>query len=425
MPIEIEKAPHLGDYIKITIFGAGLAVLWTSLHTIVIPVRLLDIAPENLKNTYLGLLTFTGLILAMLVQPVAGAFSDRLTSPIGKRLPFIFFGTLVALLLLPTVGISNTFYYLFLSYCCLQLASNIAQGPFQALIPDMVSQKYRGTASGVKSLLEILLAVMLIRLVAYFMDAYAVQKNSVWLWSSLAVVGIILLATMIATLFTVREQNVETGTQMPTRIKIIAGAYKIDTKRDRNFIWFLTSRLFIFMALGTLQTFALYFLKDVVRPPNPASMTADLVMTVGILLLISVYPAGYLSDKIGRKPLIIFSGITGIVGILTIYFSPTYTGVITCAGLLGISTGTFLSTNWALATDLAIRGEEARYLGLTNFATAGAGALSRLTGPLIDFFNNRQANSGYVVMLIICILYFVAGSSLTMLIRKTGSNAND
>jgi len=423
--VSIEKAPHLGDYIKITIFGAGLAVLWTSLHTIVIPVRLLDIAPESLKNTYLGLLTFVGLILAMLVQPITGAFSDRFASPFGRRIPFIFFGTLVALLILPAIGISNTFCYLFLSYCCLQLASNIAQGPFQALIPDMVPQKYRGTASGVKSLLEILLAVLLIRLVAYFMDAYATQKDSLWLWVSLAIVGTILFATMVATLFTVKERNTVTRAYMPTQAEIIAGAYKIDAKRDRNFVWFLASRLFIFMALGTLQTFALYFLKDVVRPPNPASMTADLVMTVGILLLISVYPAGYFSDKLGRQPLIILSGITGVIGILTIYFSPTYAGVIICAALLGISTGTFLSTNWALATDLAIRGEEARYLGLTNLATAGAGALSRLTGPLIDFFNNRQANSGYAIMLIICIVYFIAGSTLVMLIKKTNSNASD
>lgn len=423
--MQIEKAPRPTDYIKITIFGAGLTVLWTSLHTIVIPVRLLDIAPETLKNTYLGLLTFAGLILAMLVQPIAGAFSDRITLPTGRRLPFIFLGTLILLILLPAISVSDTFYYLFLSYCCLQIASNIAQGPFQALIPDMVPQRYRGTASGVKSLLEILLAVLSIRLIAYFMDAYASQKNSLWLWISVTSLGIILLATMVVTIVTVKEQSIGTTEQTPSRTKIVAGAYKIDTKRDRNFVWFLVSRLFIFMALGTLQTFAFYFIKDVIHPPNPASVTADLVMTVGGLLLISVYPAGYLSDKFGRQPLIIFSGITGILGILTIYFSPTYTGVLVCAGLLGISTGTFLSTNWALATDLAIRGEEARYLGLTNIATAGAGALSRLNGPLIDFFNNKQANLGYTIMLITCVVYFIVGPTLVMLIKRTNTNASN
>ncbi len=65
------------DYIKITIFGFALTALWQSLHTIVLPLRLLDFVAETEKNTYLGLLTFTGLILAMAVQPIAGAISDR------------------------------------------------------------------------------------------------------------------------------------------------------------------------------------------------------------------------------------------------------------------------------------------------------------------------------------------------------------
>lgn len=421
----MEKTPCPADYVKITIFGGGLAVLWTSLHTIVIPVRLLEIVPETLKNTYLSLLTFVGLILAMLVQPVAGAFSDRTTSPRGKRLPFIFFGTLLVVALLPALGVSNAFYYLFISYCCLQIASNIAQGPFQALIPDMIPQRHRGTASGVKSLIEILLAISLIRLVAYFMDIYTTESNSLWLWISLTSLGTIMLTTMIATVFTVKEPGIDTRTQMPPLAKIVSGAYKIDTKRDRNFVWFLTSRLFIFMALGTLQTFAFYFLRDVVRPPNPASVTADLVLTIGALLLASVYPAGYFSDKLGRKPLIIFSGASGIFGILTLYFFPTYYGVLACAGLLGISTGTFLSTNWALATDLVTPGEEARYLGLTNIATAGAGALSRLAGPLIDFFNAREANLGYTMMLIMCVLYLIIGSTSVVLIRRTNADADN
>jgi len=422
--VRVDGTPRPSDYIKVTIFGVGLSVLWTSLHTIIIPIRLLDIAPEAQKNTYLGLLTFSGLILAMLIQPVAGALSDRFVSPFGRRRPFIFVGTLLALLLLPTIGISDTFCFLFLSYCSLQLASNIAQGPFQAFIPDFIPKGHRGTASGVKSLLEILFAVLLLRLIAYFMDTYVVQQHSLGLWISLAVPGLIMLATMTATLLTVNEQRPDPKTQISSA-KAITGAYKIDTKRDLNFVWFLASRLFILMAMGTLQTFALYFLRDVVQAPNPAGMTADLLITVGIFLLLVVYPAGRFSDKFGRHPLIFFSGFTGILGILIIYFSPTYTGVLICGGLLGISTGTFLSTNWALATDLALSGEEARYLGLTNLATAGAGALSRLTGPVIDFFNNKQADLGYSIMLIICITYFIIGSTLVILIReKTGRNAN-
>ena len=82
------------DYIKITIFGFALAALWGSLHTIVMPLRLLDFVAEPEKNTYLGLLTFTGLILAIIVQPIAGAISDRSSFQWGRRRPYILIGAL-------------------------------------------------------------------------------------------------------------------------------------------------------------------------------------------------------------------------------------------------------------------------------------------------------------------------------------------
>jgi MFS family permease len=100
-----------------------------------------------------------------------------------------------------------------------------------------------------------------------------------------------------------------------------------------------------------------------------------------------------------------------------LFFKRSYAGTLVCGGLVGISAGAFLSTNWALATDLVPAGEEARYLGLTNIATAGAGALARLTGPVIDFFNARQVGLGYSVMLLICIFYFIIGSALVIPVR--------
>ncbi|HID86724.1 MAG TPA: hypothetical protein EYP55_05015 [Anaerolineae bacterium] len=75
------------DYVALNIYWFGLAFLWNSLHPIVLPAILLRFVPETLKNTYLGGLTFLGLILAMVVQPIAGAISDRPTFRWGRRRP--------------------------------------------------------------------------------------------------------------------------------------------------------------------------------------------------------------------------------------------------------------------------------------------------------------------------------------------------
>ncbi len=414
--MSIERAFRPADYVKISIFAAALSVLWPSLHSVILPLRLLEFIPEAQKNTYLGLLTFAGSMIAVFVQPVAGAISDRFSSRFGRRRPFILVGTLLALLFLPSIGLSGSFSLLLLGYCLLQVATNIAQGPFQAFIPDLVPEDRKGVASGAKTLAEILGGVAFLRIVAYLMDNYASGGGEMWLWLAIGVPGAILLGGMVATMLTVNEPP-SCLDDKPFTAKTVAGAYKLDAKRNMSFIWFLLSRLFILMAMVVLQTFALYFIRDVIHHPNPAGVTADLLITVGIFLLLAVYPAGQLSDRLGRKPIILFSGFVGIIGVLVLFFTPSYAGILVCGGLVGISAGAFLSTNWALATDLVPAGEEARYLGLTNIATAGAGALARLTGPVIDFFNLQRYGFGYSIMLLTCIFYFILGSALVIPVR--------
>ena len=404
------------DYIKITIFGFALAALWNSLHSIILPLRLLDFVAEPQKNTYLGLLTFAGLLLAMAVQPIAGALSDRSGFGWGRRRPYILVGTALAVFLLPGIGLFDSFIVTLIVYCLLQITCNTAQGPFQAFIPDLVPEGKRGVASGVKGLLEIMGGLALVRLIAYFMGRYFAGEGSLWLWLSLAALGIVLLGTMLATVLTVKERPGAGGSQLPL-LPTLYKSFKIDVKASPDFILFLVSRLLIFMAMATLQTFALYFLMDVVGVANPAQVTGDLLIVVGICLLAVVYPAGRLSDRIGRRPVVVSSGLLGALGIVVLFFSPSYSAIMFAGALLGISTGAFMSSNWALATDLVPKGEEARYLGLTNLATAGGAALARLIGIAIDPLNAYSPGLGYQVMLGACFIYFVAGSLLLMKIK--------
>ena len=404
------------DYIKITIFGFALAALWGTFHTVILQVRLLDFVAESEKNTYLGLLTFTGLILAMAVQPIAGAISDRSGFGWGRRRPYILLGAALAVLLLPGIGLFDSFIAILVVYCLLQITCNTAQGPYQAFIPDLVPDGKRGLASGVKSLLEIGGGVALIYPIALFMDRYSTSQEDSWLWLSLGALAIILLGAMLVTILTVKERPGTGGPQLPL-LPTLYKSFKIDVKANRDFLWFLVSRLLILMAFTTLQTFALYFIMDVIGIANPAEATArfSIVAVAGMLAI--VYPAGRLSDRIGRRPIAVTSGLLGALGILLLFFFHSYGSMMFCGGLVGISFGAFMSSNWALATDLVPKGEEARYLGLANLATAGGAALARLIGPVIDFFNAYSLNLGYSVMLLACFIYFIAGSLLLMKIK--------
>jgi len=404
------------DYIKITVFGFALTALWQSLHAIILPLRLLDFVAESQKNTYLGLLTFTGLLLAMAVQPIAGAISDRSKFSWGRRRPYILLGTIAALVFLPGIGFLGSYAAIFIIYCLLQVSTNAAQGPYQAFIPDLAPEGKRGLASGVKGLLEILGGVALVYLCAIFMGRYSFGEGSQWLWLVLGILAIVLLGAMVTTILTVKEPPSAGGTGTPLWATLCR-TFKIDIRANRNFIWFLASRLLVYMAFATIQQFALYFLRDVIGVTNPAEATARFSVVAVVGMLVVVWPAGYLSDRMGRKPTNITAGLLGALGIAIIFLSQNYDTILWAAGVIGIAMGVFNSTNWALATDFVTKGEEARYLGIANVATAGGAALARLIGPVIDFFNSYTPGLGYQVMLGACFVYFMAGSALLIKIK--------
>jgi Na+/melibiose symporter-like transporter len=405
------------DYIRITILGFALTALWQSMHAIILPLRLLDFVPEAQKNTYLGWLTFAGLLLAMFIQPIAGAISDRSSFHWGRRRPYILMGGIVALLLIPGVGYVGSYAAIFVIYCVLQASTNTAQGPYQAFIPEMVPEGKRGLASGVKGLLEILGGAALIYLSGLLMGQYSADAGSYWLWLTLGVLAIVLLGAMLTTVTSVKEPPVTTGRQRTSLLTTLHQSLK-DIRNNHDFIWFLVSRLLVFMAFTTIQQFALYFLQDVIGVINPAEATARFTILAVAAMLVVVWPAGYLSDRIGRKSITTAAGLLGALGIAIIFFSENYGTILWAAVIIGAAMGIFNSTNWALATDLVAKGEEARYLAIANMATAGGAALSRLIGPLIDFFNDYSPGLGYKAMLLACLVYFVAGSVLVVKIKR-------
>lgn len=406
------------DYAKISILGFALAALANCFHTIILPLRVLDFVPEAQKSTYLGLLTFAGLVVAMAVQPIVGAISDRSSFRWGRRRPFILVGTIAAVILLFGTGYAASYLAIFVLWVLLQASSNTAQGPFQAFIPDLVPEGRRGVASGVKVLLEVLGGVALLRAIGGFMDRRIPGESDYWLLLSLGTLAGILLVTMLATVLTVKERPGVKGTYSPL-LSSVYRSYRINVRANSAFIYFLISRLLFVMALTTVQTFGLFFFTDIVGVANPAASTANVFVVIGICMLVSVYPAGRLSDKIGRRPILFFSGGLGAAGILVLFFLHTYGYVMFGSGLVGIAAGAFMSTSWALATDLVPAGEEARYLGLTNLATAGGAALARAVGPGIDYFNALSAGMGYSFMLLACVAYFIAGTALLVKVKKT------
>ena len=111
---------------RLNVFAVALSALWTPLNSLVLPGLVDERVPGELRGSALGVLTFLGIGIAVVAQPVFGRASDRWPSG-DRRRPFIVVGALVGAPLAVALGVVPGFLLLLLVYVLLQLASNAMQ----------------------------------------------------------------------------------------------------------------------------------------------------------------------------------------------------------------------------------------------------------------------------------------------------------
>lgn len=411
------KARH---YVIMNVYWFGLAFMWNALHPIILPAILLRFVPDALKNTYLGGMTFAGLILAMTIQPLSGALSDRTQSRWGRRRPWMVGGTLATLLVLAAMNAAAGFWTLLITYLLLQSVSNMAHGPAQGLIPDLVPSERRGLASGYKNLFD-----MAGLIVASLIAGQLMGRDNPSL--AFAIVGVILAACALTTILGTPETPgavaaVAPAADPPSSSKRVAWRERVvgAIREYPDYAWLIASRFLILLGIYAVQTFAQYFIRDRLAVANAAEVTGNLMATIGVALTLLVFPAGWLSDRVGRRMLNIAAGLLAALGIFLLLFVSNVPSLYAVGTIIGMATGIFVSVNWALATDLIPTEKAGLYMGLTNIATAGSAAVSRVGGPLIDGLNAARPGMymGYSVLFIVGAASALAGALLMFRIRR-------
>jgi Na+/melibiose symporter-like transporter len=398
------------DYFTLNVYWFGLAFLWNALHPIVLPALLLRYVPEGMKNTYLGTMTFIGLFLAMLVQPLAGALSDNTHSRLGRRRPWMIGGTLFSVVFLLLMALIDSLWWLVLGYLLLQLASNSAHGPGQGLLPDLVPDEHRGLASGIKNLFD-MGGLVVTSLVA----GRLMQSDDTIL--AFGVIAGVLVVSAIITIITTHEPSTVSGNNIANQFSL---NLRVSLSRFPRYRRLLYARFLILLGIYMVQSFAQYYIRDWMRVPDAVGVTGNLMATIGIALTLLVFPAGWLSDRIGRLKLNVAGGALAALGLGLLVFANSISSLYIFGAIIGAATGVFLSVNWALATDLIPQAQAGKYLGLSNLATAGAGATSRLAGPLIDGINASVPGSyiGYPVVFLLAAFFTLAGAILISRLMK-------
>jgi MFS family permease len=348
------------------------------------------------------------------------------------------------------------YWFLFLLYSLSMIASNTAHAATQGLIPDLVPEEKRGQFSGVKALLELPVPLIFVS----FVIGKMVSAGN--LWAAIFSLLVILIAAAAISMFipeTPLEEKPEKMDWNPilrlvamtavfTGVILIMGAvvnwvmYAVIASlgdkstiwvmligllgmtmaigigvwgsirisigkrftEQRPFTWWVVNRLAFLSGSTNLAGFMVFFLQErfpAMQGEKAAGPAATITMFVGIFILISALPSGWLSDRFGKKSIILTSALLAAGGTAVVILSPTLFPMYIGGSLIGAGIGFFYSANWALGTELVPVKEAGRFLGISNLAGAGAGAVGAyIGGPIAD-------QIGYTPLMIIYGVLFI------------------
>jgi MFS family permease len=439
--------PHRLSVFRLTLlslYWVAIGYLWNSIGAQVLPPLIRGFVGQAHQGTALSILESTGTLMAVVWQPVIGALSDRTRGRWGRRRPYITSGALGTALFLVLMAFIGSYFWLFIVYFALQLASNTAQGPYQGLLPDAVPENEFGRAGAFYGLGNLVGTLIGFLVVGVFVSH---GRYDLALYS----MAVMILVTMALTVTLVPDRAKPPSDLKLELREVTLGTFMISPSRYGTFLWLMGSRLLILMGIVGLETFTNFFFKDVFYPGSATHLTNSanaattyLLAIIVFLALVVSYPAARLSDRVGRKPLVVACGVIGGIGTLGLVFShytilptaltqpvasllhvPVGLGQVLCFGvLIGAATGAFLSVDWAFTIDVIPRAEAGRFLGFSNIATAGSGIIARfIAGPILDHFNAGApilgVLGGYPVVFGMFFVFFAVGAVLVLPVRES------
>jgi MFS family permease len=392
------------EFVVLSVYWIAIGYMWTSLGGLILPDLVLELVGNQNKGFALGVLEGVGSLMAVVWQPVAGALSDRTQTRFGRRHPYIVGGTIGDVLFLVGMALSGSFGLVLIFYFLLQTASNTAQGPYQGLMPDVVPESQRGTASGYFGVANVV-GLLAGTIGAGYILAHAGRTAAI-----LSICGLLVL-TLLPTVLLIPDRAARTAGQFKSVREAIVTTFSRPL-RNPSFLWLMASRLLILMGLVGVQSFVFFYFSDVFFHNNRMDTITASYTLLGLVIFAAFlvsWPAARASDRFGRRPFILVGGLLGAVGVLMLVFSdfqllptqlveplaqrlkvPPLAAQATLVGvLIGIGYGIFFSVDWAFLQDVIPAKEAGLFMGFSNIATAGSGIIARFIGGfLLDPFNH-------------------------------------
>ena len=272
----------------------------------------------HLNETFSGAIMAADNVLALFLLPIFGGISDRTDTRLGKRMPFILFGTGCAIVLLNILPLLDNGYaaapstFKLVSFVIvlglLLIAMGTYRSPAVALMPDVTPKPLRSKGNAIINLMGAVGGILYLAVAAVMYPNYKVQGLAHVNYQPLFLVVSAIMFVSIGVLFlTIKEpkltaENRELETKHPEWNLARddgSGNQVLPAPVKRSLGFLLASIALWFAGYNGVTTWFTTYISVVMGQGLGGASTCLLVATAGAI--VSYIPIGALASKIGRK----------------------------------------------------------------------------------------------------------------------------
>jgi MFS family permease len=326
----------------------------------------------------LALVAGVGSLLAMVANPFFGHLSDRTTSRLGRRRPWMLVGLVGGTLGIATVALAPTIAVVLVGWCVAQVFFNALLAVQVAVLPDQVPSAQRGLVSGVLGICVPVASVSGTFLVTLFAGSPVVMFLAP---CALGAVFIVLFAV------TMDDRRLSRDDRASWSLRELATVFYFVPRRNPDFAWAFLSRFLFVSAYAFLVTYQAYYLLEKLGT-NEADVPRQIflgTLATSAAVVVASLVGGQLSDRIGRrKVFVVTAALLYGLAMLVVAFADTFTGFLLGVAISGLGFGAYVAVDLALVTDvLPDKDHAAKDLGVFNIANALPYSVAPAIAPVV------------------------------------------
>lgn len=333
-------------------------------------------------------------VLALFMLPLFGALSDRVSTPIGKRMPFIIGGTAAAVISMILLPISDNLVNLPMFITALfvtLIAMSTYRSPAVALMPDVTPKPLRSKANAVINLMGALGAVVSLALISFLVPDVG-KPNYLPIF---AIVGGLMVGAVVILFFTIKENklvaemaSLDGHGSDENKSKEVPGS-KMAPDVKRSFILILLSIFFWFMAYNAVTTAFSKYAQDFLGIKGGGFANSQLLATAAAV--VTFMPAGIIASKIGRKKTILGGIVLMFVSFVVAFTFTSYSPFINVLlVLIGMGWASINVNSYPMVVEMAKGSDVGKFTGYYYTSSMAGQILTPiLSGALLEHVGYR------------------------------------